>query len=107
MAEFYGLPGLGAHLEPGGTIARRAMGENLAEAFNLGAVFASVRSIGAADQDEALALHTEAIIEVIIDAAADAVLGQGARAATNGRQATQRGADPENTVPGLAAVVDR
>ena len=54
-------------------IAGRAVCDDAREAFDLAAILAAVRSIGAGDDDQPLPIHAEAIVGIVIDAAAHAV----------------------------------
>jgi hypothetical protein len=77
------------------------------EALDLGAVLAAVGAIGAGNDDQPLPIHAEAIVGVVIDAAAHAVLRQRLGAVADRGQAVERPAHAEQAVAALAAVGER
>ena len=82
------------------------MRDDFAEALPFRAVFAEIGTVTAADDEEPLPIETVAVVAVELDTAPDAVLGDGARAAGDGRQPRQRPAHAQQAIASLAAVAE-
>ena len=113
VAVVQDLAGLLPDPEPGGAAAGRAVGDDLGELLEGGAILGAVGAVAAADGDQALAVQAELVVGVVVDRVdADAaiagivVVEVGAAAGDDG-EAGDRPSDADQAIAALAVVDQR